>query len=219
MITPHRLRSGYRRRLDERINARLAAERAAAGVALNLGSGTKPIPGVINCDLHSELADRRIDALDLSDFESGSVDLVEHHHLLEHLSIRDADAGFDEWWRVLRPGGLLVITCPDLDAVARTWLRAGPEARRSEIIHFIYGSQEHPGMYHRSGYDRRRLVELLRRRGFEVVFWSSPFPKRATPSIMVVGRKPVPGRPTPGPQASRPLRWLLGRPSSAAARS
>jgi len=215
VISPGRLRSGYRRRLDERIHARLAAERAVAAVALNLGCGSKPIPGVINCDLHSDLADRRVDALDLSGFDAGSVDLVEHHHLLEHLSISDAQAGFAEWWRVLRPGGLLVITCPDLDAVARTWLRAGHEARWTEVIHFIYGSQEHPGMFHRSGYDRRRLVELLGRHGFEVVFWSSPFPRRATPSMVVVGRKPIPGRPSPGPQAGRPLRWLLGRPSAA----
>ena len=56
-----------------RIHARLAAERAAASVALNLGCGAKPIPGVINCDLHSALADRRIDALDLSEFATGSV--------------------------------------------------------------------------------------------------------------------------------------------------
>lgn len=211
-----RLRAGLRRRVHRRIHGRLAAEREAASVALHLGCGHNPIAGVINCDLHSELADRKIDALDLSAFGDGSVDLVEHHHLLEHLSILEAETGLDEWWRVLRPGGHLVITCPDLDAVARLWLQADHDTRWSSVIHFVYGSQEHPGMFHRSGYDSRRLAELLGRHRFDVIFRYAPFPERATPSMLMVGRKADPAGPGPGLQAGRAVGWLLGRPSAPA---
>lgn len=44
--------------------------------------------------------------------------------MIEHLSHEQIDRALKEWSRVLRPGGHLVITCPNLGWVAAQWLIA-----------------------------------------------------------------------------------------------
>src|SRR4051812_46834575 len=96
---------------------------AAAGLALHLGAGKSRIPGLVNCDLYEPTADRKVDAIDLGEFADGSVELIEHHHMLEHLSLADAQKALREWSRVLRPGGFLVVTCPDILRVCLLYLK------------------------------------------------------------------------------------------------
>ena len=50
------------------------------------------------------------DATDLSIFNGQSMDFVFSSHLLEH--IEDTEAALREWWRVIKPGGYLVLYLP-----------------------------------------------------------------------------------------------------------
>jgi predicted SAM-dependent methyltransferase len=179
----------------------LASARSRLRLGLHLGSGETRLDGLVNCDLYNPAADRKVDATDLRDFETGSVDLVEHHHLIEHLDFAQADRGLCEWARVLSPGGLLVVTCPDLLRVSLLYLRLravhafrtrGPELEY--VMKMLVGSQEHPGMYHKSHYDAERLRRLLPECGFEIMF-TYPYPRRLTPSLLVIARR----RGTTGP--------------------
>lgn len=193
--TPRFPRTFLRRRsaIQRDLHILLSRMREQSEMALHLGCGNHIIPGVINCDLHNPAADRRIDSTRLDVFADGTVDLVECHHMIEHLSFEAAERAIGEWSRVLRPLGRLVLTCPDLPAVLRRWLSSGPEARWNSGIRMIYGSQEHPGMFHHSGYDRAFLTEVLGRHGLDVEFAYTPFPERPTPSLLVIGRKGVRG--------------------------
>lgn len=49
---------------------------------------------------------------------SGSVDAVHSSHTLEQRLRHDVPTVLAEFLRVLRPGGPLLIACPDLQAVA-----------------------------------------------------------------------------------------------------
>ena len=163
--------------------------RQGSPVALHLGCGTKPIAGMINADLHNEAADRQLDAADLHEFTAASVDLIEHHHLMEHFSFAQVQKAFQEWARVLKPGGFLVMTCPDLNQVIRKWRRANTDEQREKTLQMIYGSQEHEGMFHKSGYDLRRVTQLLTQHGFALKYHYAPYPSRSTPSLLVVARR------------------------------
>jgi hypothetical protein len=55
-----------------------------AGTVLHLGAGGKRLSGAINCDLFHPAADRQWDATNLSEVPTASVDVIEHHHLIEH---------------------------------------------------------------------------------------------------------------------------------------
>jgi SAM-dependent methyltransferase len=162
----------------------------AGGETLHLGCGDHPIPGVINCDLFSPHADRRVDATDLREFADGTIHMIEHHHMIEHLSVEDLDRAMAEWSRVLKPGGFLVISAPDLERVIDAW-RSMPEAGRWGYgIKMLYGSQEHAGMFHKNGFTPRRLGVELARFGLRQEWSCRGYPERPTPSFMSIARKP-----------------------------
>jgi len=179
-----------RKRAIQRDLARfIEALRSEAKTAIHLGCGPDRIPGMINCDAFDDAADMKLGATDLSPFGDGTVDLIETHHMVEHLTSTEAERALKEWARVLRPGGWLVVTCPDLEGVAKKFLRADPERRWQSIAPMIYGSQEHAGMFHHSGYDATRLRQLLEEAGFDVRLTYTPYPARPTPSLLAIAQR------------------------------
>lgn len=181
------------------LDALLNEMRQHARKGLHLGAGSTRLPHLINCDLYNPDADMKVDATDLSPFEQDSIDLIESHHMIEHLGLVEAERALREWHRVLKPGGMLVITCPDLTRICARWLlytALYPVARRPErlerILKMIVGSQEHSGMYHKSGYDARRMRRVLNDAGYVVEFTYARYPRRPTPSLLTIARKPKP---------------------------
>ena len=83
----------------------------------------------------------------------------------------------------------MIITCPNLDWVARRWVESKDSSEGDYVLKMIFGSQEHEGMFHRSGYNEQRLAALLGAHGFESEFMYTPYPKRTTPSLLVIARK------------------------------
>jgi len=90
------------------------------GRVLDLGSGPwKPYDHFIGMDLMTEWAglgwkpDIYGDCTDLSMFASNSLDAVFSSHLLEHLD--NPGKVLREWWRVIKPGGYLVLYLPHAD--------------------------------------------------------------------------------------------------------
>lgn len=90
------------------------------GRGLDLGCGpSKCFPSMLGVDSGKDRElfgiamrpDREIDdAADLTSFGDASQDFVFSSHLLEH--IEDYGAALKEWWRVIRPGGHLVLYLP-----------------------------------------------------------------------------------------------------------
>lgn len=70
------------------------------------------VPGVLKADISQGLA-----------FERDSFDAVYHSHVLEHLTRAQAAPFMSECFRVLRPGGILRVVVPDLEAIARLYLK------------------------------------------------------------------------------------------------
>lgn len=97
--------------------ARLAS--FCTGYGLDLGFGGDPIaPHAIRMDAPSPYTQVGVcpvqlggNAADLHWFRDGVLDFVFSSHLLE--DFEDTTAVLREWLRVLRPGGRLVIYCPD----------------------------------------------------------------------------------------------------------
>lgn len=91
------------------------------GTGFDIGFGGDPIvPDAITVDLARPYtrvgAARqilRLDARDLSPICDGCADFVYSSHLLEDFAWPDIHRAVAEWRRILRPGGLLVVCCPD----------------------------------------------------------------------------------------------------------
>ncbi len=152
---------------------------------LNLGSGPRVIPGLVNVDFFGTPGiDFGADLRYPLRIPDASIDGIFTEHTLEHLSYGEADALLAECHRILGPGGTLRVVLPDLSPFLRSyssgdarwfaeWERLmfteslDPErARRRlasplEAISFV--TQEYG---HRSSWDVPTLRAHLERAGF-----------------------------------------------------
>ena len=94
-------------------------------VKLNIGCGTDYKDGWINIDNNS---DNNIEKLDLNwdlrtplPFHDDSIDFIFNEHFIEHLSVEESKNAIKDFMRTLKPGGVLRIAMPDLEAVVQMY--------------------------------------------------------------------------------------------------
>lgn len=119
--------------------------------------------------------------LDMSAVPDHSVDAVFSSHNIEHLYPHEVPLALAEFKRVLRPGGFIVITCPDLQSVcalvAEDKLTEPAYVSSSGPISpldILYGHRPPMArgnlyMSHRCGFTLKVLIGTLRQHGFPVV--------------------------------------------------
>lgn len=128
---------------------------------LHLGCGSKHFDGYVNVDLWiSEATDVICDVSKLP-WPDNSAEVIESYHVIEHISHTKILNTLKEWYRVLKPGGHLVIECPHFDEEIKEYL-AGNEERLLNI----FGRQRFAGDTHLYGYNPERLIRYLQETGF-----------------------------------------------------
>ena len=81
---------------------------------IHLGCGSNYLPGWINVDLDSPLADLHADLRGALPYDNASVDYIYNEHFLEHITHEEGINFLQECRRVLKPGGILRISTPNL---------------------------------------------------------------------------------------------------------
>jgi predicted SAM-dependent methyltransferase len=81
---------------------------------LHLGCGPRVEPGWLNADKFDARADIYLNAYKRLPFGDETFAIVFCEHMIEHLRTDTVPAFLREVHRVLRPGGLFRVTCPDL---------------------------------------------------------------------------------------------------------
>ena len=165
-------------------------------VLVHIGCGKTNSPEFINVDARP-LAHVHIvtdDITSLPDFNTGTVDLVYMCHILEHIKRKDLEKVLSEMKRVLKVGGVLRLSVPDLDKLIEVYNASGKNV--SSISHQLMGGQDHEYNIHYSVFNHQRLTELLKEVGFKkVVTWDPDnceyhdFKDRASRKISVGGRE------------------------------
>lgn len=93
---------------------------------LNLGSGNRPLVGYVGVDL-SPRADIVCDIRKLDFAEDNSVEEIIAIHVIEHFYKWDIQPLLQEWRRVLKPKGKLILECPNLEAACVNLLNGEPD--------------------------------------------------------------------------------------------
>jgi predicted SAM-dependent methyltransferase len=164
--------------LLERDRRWVASLRGRSDLRLNIGSSGEHVDGWINADLLRDPDGRclRMDATRQWPFEDGSAEAVNSEHVVEHLERADAAVFFEQAFRVLRPGGVIRTSTPDLRGISEAYLAADPAVLEAHRAHG-YEARNHADLMnnyvHMHGhlhiYDYETLALLLGDAGFEQV--------------------------------------------------
>jgi len=104
----------------------------------------------------------------LSQFDDNCIDEVYASHIIEHLSYQEElPKALGHFYRILKPGGTLRISVPDLTILCRLYLNPDLDAASSRnIMRIIYGGQIDSYDFHKVGFSWNSLRHFLRRAGF-----------------------------------------------------
>ena len=131
---------------------------------LDIGCGNQKAEGYIGIDPFIEGADCKAQMWELP-YQDNEVEGIYSSHALEHAPMGKVQPTLKEWFRVLKPGGTLLLQVPNMDYVARYWL-TGPDRTWAEAMAF--GNQEHEGEFHKCGFTPMGLQGDLQQCGFIV---------------------------------------------------
>ena len=163
------------------LDARQIEESNTTNLKLNLACGLDYRDGYVNADLYP-LPNAKVDAVfDVSSipYADNTVDEIIASHIIEHFDVYESRKILQEWHRVLKPGGKLIVETPDFLASCDACVKASNETRWSMGGHF-FATPWIPGQTHKFLFTEQWLCEYLIREGFSSVTRVPPISKYAT---------------------------------------
>jgi glycosyltransferase involved in cell wall biosynthesis/predicted SAM-dependent methyltransferase len=148
------------------------------GKKLNLGCGNKRMEGFVNCDIVDiKEVDEIFNFYEIP-YQDNTISEISSEHALEHVPKEKAKQAIKEWFRVLKPGGVLNLYIPDLELCALGYVNGDnkrtvngyPEKEWYKMT--LFGAQtaengsdaEH--QFHLTGFSKNEIREILEDAGF-----------------------------------------------------
>lgn len=131
---------------------------------LHLGCGPRYIPGFVHVDLLAAPHVDIVGPVERLPMDDATVSLIYASHVLEHFDRHAYKAVLEEWFRVLKPEGILRLSVPDFAACAAVYYENGLADGLSGLVGLIVGGQRDGYDYHKMIFDesflRRDLLDL-----------------------------------------------------------
>lgn len=167
---------------------------------LHVGCGLRKIHGFTNVDvLPSVCPDLIEDVFLLPSIATNSVDVLYSAHVMEHSKRSTFNAVFKRWLEVLKPGGILRLAVPDIQAAMKWYHQTG---NLRDIQGLLWGGQRDDYDYHSIGWDEKTLTEDLTAVGFVNVhrydwrqtehFFVDDYSQATLPKLSYFSRRPGP---------------------------
>lgn len=168
------------------------------GKRLNLGCGGKKEEGFVNVDLFPGPVVDEVFDLDEIPYQDNTISAINSEHSLEHVGWIRADKALAEWYRVLMPGGQLILKIPEFEDCCRKYLETPVENKthRQWYKYTIYGIQKSQAgepdeaQTHRAGWSAQEMCEKLKSLGF-ILDFCQKYDGWDTPSVALLFVKPV----------------------------
>jgi SAM-dependent methyltransferase len=172
-------------------------------VKLNLGCGDKILDGYINVDVADQRAGKLPDVIcdvrKLEKFSDNYADEVMAIHVVEHFWRWEVVDILKEWVRVLKPGGKMILECPNLKSACEEFLKDSERYSQSDqngqrTMWVFYGDPawRDPLMNHRWGYIPFSLAQVMFEAGLEDLQQEpAQFKLREPRDMRITGRKPL----------------------------
>jgi predicted SAM-dependent methyltransferase len=159
----------------------------AQGTKLHLGCGQVYKPDYLNIDALNDSVADEVSDVSLLRFGNNSVDEIYSSQLIEHFDYIHCKYVLSEWYRVLKPGGTLVIETPDLKKTYKKLVSTGIETQKN-TLQWIFGLDS-PGLLHKTGFTFSLLEDLLKEVGFGSIQKQEQQTHRYEPGLRVTAVK------------------------------
>lgn len=137
---------------------------------LHLGCGPLRAEGYCNVDITPQASvDITDDVSKLSKFPSNYAEAIYACHVLEHFSHKDAPIVIKNWFRVMKSGGEIRISVPDIDRIVKIYTKNWDHFQKdghTPWIGLIYGGQLDQYDFHKTGFNFNWMRHLLMEAGF-----------------------------------------------------
>lgn len=138
---------------------------------LNIGCGNKRLDGYTGVDIVPRPAADIVAPANAIPLADGSADEVLSVHQVEHCFRWEVPPMLREWFRLLKPGGRLVIECPDLRKCCQNVIDDLKKPNKHPDQMGVFGlfgdyRPEDPYMVHKFLYTFESLSDLVRDAGF-----------------------------------------------------
>lgn len=177
----------------EQLNLRILLQHALGisnggnSLKLNIGCGGRYKKGYVNIDaFDTTVADQKMSVVDL-EYDDDTFTHADCIQVIEHLGAAKSIYALSEIYRVLKPGGILVLETPDLVRSFKSFIKTNEEQRKL-IMNWIYGLDS-PGMSHRYGFPEDLIQQVLSEAGFEQIRINYRDSDSVNPTIQVTCHK------------------------------
>ena len=122
--------------------------------------------------------------------KTGKADEIYSCHSLEHIDREMLVPTLLSWWRVLKPGGKVIIRLPDFKYHIENWLHENPELQIFNGMNIFYGPGSGP-MAHKNGftvYSLQRYAEIAGFEALECTEFASRYGK-SRGDLLYIGRR------------------------------
>lgn len=145
---------------------------------LNIGAGKQTWTEFYCVDaVQHPKASRKLDLIHAFEFEPNGklknplplfgecADELHNYHFIEHVFLWEAENLVKEFYRLLKPGGKIILECPDIMKCAKNLLKGAGD---QFCMWGLYGDWGHrdPYMMHKHGYHPESIKKLLSSAGF-----------------------------------------------------
>ncbi len=128
---------------------------------LHLGCGRKYIEGFTHVDLQDfDHIDYRTSVDNLNFAADNSVTLIYVAHVLEHFGRNEYKNVLQEWFRVLKPNGILRLSVPSFEAIVQCYQKNNDSL--NILLGLLVGGQKDGEYdYHKMVFDKKLLTKVL----------------------------------------------------------
>jgi ubiquinone/menaquinone biosynthesis C-methylase UbiE len=142
---------------------------------LSIGSGDVRFSNCINLELEPNPntdADVYGDITKGTDFKNEEFTEVLMIHVIEHIQRKYHVKVFNEIWRILEPGGRLILAFPEIISVMKAFIDNTYGARWKMYDTILYGAQRRNGDNHVTGIERTDITDRVMNAGFVDIKYS-----------------------------------------------
>ena len=157
-------------------------------VRIHAGSGDKHWPLWVNVDSNGDpdvIGDIR-----KMPFEAGYADEIQAIHAVEHIDRMDVDNMLQDWHRILKSGGKVVVELPCLNKMAQMIVDGEKNIRMTTLGLFGDPRDQKPGMMHKWAWTKEELSDAMLAVGFTDVTVMEPVFHHKRRDMRIEARKP-----------------------------